>query len=155
FCALRKIKQLAGTDSHTEFARVRAFVWIYARSRNVPKMRGPVHGTDIISFPACVGAALASSEPCKSGPHTLCACARQEPVVSAAPTYEASPIRSRATKAEMEERAQFLIEYAQQHGPVTVRGLYYQAEVAGVPGIDKTEAGYVKVQRQVLDLRRS
>lgn len=58
--------------------------------------------------------------------------------------YEASPIkRKRATKAEMEARALFFIDYARQHGPVTVRGLYYQAEVANVPGIDKTESGYV------------
>src|SRR5262245_44122631 len=55
----------------------------------------------------------------------------------------------------MEERARFLIDYAAAHGPISVRGLYYQAEVASVPGIDKTEAGYVKVQRQVLELRRS
>jgi len=54
----------------------------------------------------------------------------------------------------MEERAQFLIDYANEHGPVTVRGLYYQAEVHGVPGIDKTDASYAKVQRQVLALRR-
>jgi hypothetical protein len=55
----------------------------------------------------------------------------------------------------MEERAEFLIDYAQTHGPVTVRGLYYQAEVAGTPGIDKTENSYTKVQRQVLQLRRA
>ena len=54
----------------------------------------------------------------------------------------------------MEERAEFLIDYAAEHGPVTVRGLYYQAEVAGVPGIDKTDSSYAKVQRQVLNLRR-
>jgi hypothetical protein len=54
----------------------------------------------------------------------------------------------------MEERAAFFIAYAKLHAPVTVRGLYYQAEVAGLPGIDKTELGYAKVQRQVLDLRR-
>jgi hypothetical protein len=54
----------------------------------------------------------------------------------------------------MEERARFLIRYAQRHGPVSVRGLYYQAEVAGVPGIDKQETSYRKVQRQVLLLRR-
>jgi hypothetical protein len=72
-----------------------------------------------------------------------------------AAVYEASALkRRRATKVEMEERAEFLIDYAEQHGPITVRGLYYQAEVAEVPGIDKTEAGYVKVQRQVLELRR-
>jgi hypothetical protein len=54
----------------------------------------------------------------------------------------------------MEERAEFLIGYADKHGPVTVRGLYYQAEVAGLPGIDKTDAGYDKIQAQVLKLRR-
>src|SRR5262249_40186958 len=70
--------------------------------------------------------------------------------------YEASPVkRRRATRSEMEERATFLIAYAEDHGPVTVRGLYYQAEVAKVPGIDKHESSYGKVQRQVLDLRRS
>jgi hypothetical protein len=71
-------------------------------------------------------------------------------------SYPASQIkRRRATREEMEERAAFLIRYAEQHGPVTVRGLYYQAEVHGVPGIDKTENGYAKVQEQVLKLRRS
>jgi hypothetical protein len=55
----------------------------------------------------------------------------------------------------MEERAKFLLAYAAEHGPVTVRGLYYQAEVAGVPGIDKTELAYGRVQRQVLALRRA
>lgn len=72
--------------------------------------------------------------------------------------YDASPIkppRRRATKDEMEERAAFLIDYAERHGPITVRGLYYQAEVAGIPGIDKTESGYGKIQHQVLELRRS
>ena len=65
--------------------------------------------------------------------------------------YPASPInRNRATKAEMEERARFLISYAEEHGPVTVR-----AEVAGLPGIDKTESGYNKIQAQVLNLRRT
>jgi hypothetical protein len=48
-------------------------------------------------------------------------------------SYKASPInRRRATANEMEERAAFLINYAVAHGPVTVRGLYYQAEVHGV-----------------------
>lgn len=70
--------------------------------------------------------------------------------------YVASPAkRARATKAEMEQRAEFLIAYAEAHGPVTVRGLYYQAEVSGLPGIDKEESSYNKIQRQVLSLRRS
>jgi hypothetical protein len=55
----------------------------------------------------------------------------------------------------MEERAQFFIEYAAEHGPVNVRQLYYQAEVRGLPGIDKDDRGYAKVQRQVLSLRRA
>jgi hypothetical protein len=69
--------------------------------------------------------------------------------------YEASRTNRRATKAEMEERAEFLIDYADEHGPVTVRGLYYQAEVARIPGIGKDDTGYEKVQRQVLFLRRA
>jgi hypothetical protein len=69
--------------------------------------------------------------------------------------YEASPLkRRRATRDEMGVRAAFLIDYAAGHGPVTVRGLYYQAEVHGVPGIDKDDRGYDKIQRQVLHLRR-
>jgi len=60
----------------------------------------------------------------------------------------------RATKAEMEERAAFLIDYAERHEPVSVRQLYYQAEVNHLPGIDKSENGYDKIQAQVLKLRR-
>lgn len=69
--------------------------------------------------------------------------------------YAASDIkRHRCTNAEMEERAKFLIDYAEEHGPCTVRQLYYQAEVAGLPGIEKTDLSYAKIQRQVLSLRR-
>jgi hypothetical protein len=71
--------------------------------------------------------------------------------------YEASPIkrqRHKATRTEMEARAEFLLSYAEEHGPVTVRQLYYRATVEGLPGIDKTERGYIKIQRQVLSLRR-
>lgn len=67
--------------------------------------------------------------------------------------YQASPIkRNRATKAEMETRAQFLIDYADTHGPVTVRQLFYAATVNNL--IEKSESGYNKVQAQVLALRR-
>lgn len=75
--------------------------------------------------------------------------------------YQASPLnhdndnkRHRGTKAEMEERALFLIDYAAQHFPVTVRQLFYAATVAGVPGISKDDNGYNAVQQQVLKLRR-
>ena len=63
--------------------------------------------------------------------------------------------RARATNADMEERAAFIINYARAHGPVTVRQLFYQAVVRGLPGIDKLESGYAKIQRQVLALRRA
>lgn len=67
--------------------------------------------------------------------------------------YQASPIkRNRATQAQMEARAEFLIQYAFAHGPVTVRQLFYAATVAGL--IEKSESGYGKVQTQVLSLRR-
>lgn len=55
----------------------------------------------------------------------------------------------------MEARAAFLIDYADRHAPVTVRQLFYAATVADLPGIGKDEAGYAKVQAQVLDLRRA
>jgi hypothetical protein len=70
--------------------------------------------------------------------------------------YAANPIkRQRATQEEMRIRADFLIGYANEHGPVTVRGLYYQSEVAALPGITKDGRDYDKIQRQVLALRRA
>lgn len=75
--------------------------------------------------------------------------------MSAAIPYEARPIkRRRATKDELRERYIRLIDLAYEHGPCSVRHLYYRAVVESVPGIDKTQSGYVKVQRGVLDLRR-
>ncbi|MCY0149863.1 hypothetical protein OEG84_19700 [Hoeflea sp. G2-23] len=81
--------------------------------------------------------------------------------MSADPANAASPLkpandnqRHRATVAEMEVRANFLIGYAAIHAPVTVRQLYYAATVVGLPGIRKDDNGYDAVQRQVLNLRR-
>ncbi|MBK0400636.1 hypothetical protein H0I76_15665 [Limibaculum sp. M0105] len=54
----------------------------------------------------------------------------------------------------MDHRAAFLVGYAAKHRPVTVRQLFYAATVYGIPGIEKTEAGYAKVQAHVLALRR-
>ncbi|CAN5814233.1 hypothetical protein BH23ACT4_BH23ACT4_03670 [soil metagenome] len=59
---------------------------------------------------------------------------------------------TRATKAEMESRYQHLTDLAYEHGPCSVRHIYYRAVVAGV--VPKNESGYNKVQRAVLDLRR-
>jgi len=67
--------------------------------------------------------------------------------------YEASQIkRGRATKAEMESRAEALIDIVDEIAPCTVRQVFYQATVRGV--VEKTEAGYGKVQRQLAQLRR-
>ena len=63
--------------------------------------------------------------------------------------------RRRATREEMEERARFFLSYAKAHAPVTVRQLFYAATVANVPGIEKSEGGYNKVQAQCLELRRT
>lgn len=72
-----------------------------------------------------------------------------------AQSYQAGRLkRTRATQREMDDRAKFLIGYAEQHAPVTVRQLFYAAVVAGISGIEKNENGYSKVQAQVLKLRR-
>jgi hypothetical protein len=74
----------------------------------------------------------------------------------ASPSYEASPIkRRRATQAEMADRREMIVDLVHEHGPCSVRHVYYRAVVARVPGITKTNSGYAKVQRLVLDLRRS
>lgn len=71
-------------------------------------------------------------------------------------SYEASPVkRRRASQAEMEQRREMLIDLAYANGPCSVRHLYYAATVAKVPGIGKDDAGYAKVQRLVLELRRT
>jgi len=67
--------------------------------------------------------------------------------------YDASRIkRPRATKAEMESRAEVLLAIAEEMQPCTVRQVFYQATVRGI--VEKSEAGYAKVQRQLADLRR-
>lgn len=62
--------------------------------------------------------------------------------------------RRRATNAEMAERSEMLVDLAVEHGPCSVRHLFYASVVAGMPGITKDDKGYRKVQRLVLDLRR-
>ncbi|MDX1401125.1 MAG: hypothetical protein R3245_04310 [Kiloniellales bacterium] len=67
--------------------------------------------------------------------------------------YETSHIkRHRATKAEMAARSDALIEIVEEVTPCTVRQVFYQATVRGI--VEKTEAGYGKVQRLLADLRR-
>jgi hypothetical protein len=53
----------------------------------------------------------------------------------------------------MKARYEALLDITAEMQPMTVRQVFYQATVRGV--VDKTEAGYGKVQRALVDLRRS
>src|SRR5262245_4305401 len=75
-------------------------------------------------------------------------------IYSASHLAEAEPRRHRATAAEMEERAEFLIRYANDHGAVTVRGLYYQAVVHGIVGSIRPSPDTTRCRCRVLRLRR-
>jgi hypothetical protein len=71
-----------------------------------------------------------------------------------APVYQASPIkRHRATKAEVERRRASLFEIVKAMRPMTVRQVFYQASVRGL--VEKTEAGYTKVQTDLVVMRRA
>jgi hypothetical protein len=52
----------------------------------------------------------------------------------------------------MEARAEALLAIAEEMQPASTRGNFYQASVQGI--VEKTEAGYRKVQRMLADLRR-
>jgi hypothetical protein len=68
--------------------------------------------------------------------------------------YEASPVkRVRSTKAQVEQRRLELLAIVEAMRPMTVRQVYYQASVRGL--IEKTEAGYNKVQTDLVKMRRS
>ena len=71
-----------------------------------------------------------------------------------APVYVARGIeRHRATRAEVEARRNALCEIVKRLRPATVRQVFYQASVAGI--VEKTEAGYDKVQTDLTILRRA
>ena len=71
-----------------------------------------------------------------------------------APTYQATLIkRTRATRDEMSRRREALFNIVAIMRPMTVRQVFYQATVAGV--VDKTEAGYAKVQTDLVAMRRA
>src|SRR5262245_47604446 len=68
--------------------------------------------------------------------------------------YQASPIkRSRATKLEVDRRRQALCNIVSTMKPMTVRQIFYQATVRGI--VEKTEAGYTKVQTDLVLMRRA
>jgi hypothetical protein len=68
--------------------------------------------------------------------------------------YQASPVkRVRATKAAVEERRLVLYNIVANMQPMTVRQVFYQATVKGI--VEKTEAGYTKVQTDLVLMRKS
>ena len=74
--------------------------------------------------------------------------------MSVAQVYQASPIkRIRATKAEVEGRRLALYDSVSDMQPMTVRQVFYQATVKGI--VEKTEAGYSKVQTDLVIMRKS
>jgi hypothetical protein len=78
--------------------------------------------------------------------------------------HEASPTKRRGRPpgptAAVRARYDALVELAREHGPASVRHIYYRATVAGAGGdprladITKNDSGYGKVQRALLQLRR-
>lgn len=69
------------------------------------------------------------------------------------PLYQASPIkRVRATRDQMTARRDALLEIVSAMRPMTVRQVFYQASVRGI--VDKSEAGYTKVQTDLVAMRR-
>ncbi len=69
--------------------------------------------------------------------------------------YPASPIkrRLRSTKAQILLRRDALFDIIAEQRPMTVRQVFYQATVRGV--IEKTEAGYDKVQTDLALMRKA
>lgn len=68
--------------------------------------------------------------------------------------YKTSHIkRVRATRDEVEQRRSALIGIVAAMRPMTVRQVFYQATVANL--VEKTEAGYAKVQTDLVTLRRN
>jgi hypothetical protein len=67
--------------------------------------------------------------------------------------YQASHIKRRSTKAEVEGRRARLYDIVADQRPMTVRQVFYQATVCGL--VEKEESGYAKVQTDLVQMRRS
>ncbi|MEX5711978.1 hypothetical protein AB1484_27695 [Parafrankia sp. FMc6] len=61
--------------------------------------------------------------------------------------------RARASRDEMEARYDALYEIAAETQPTGLRFIYYTATTRGI--VEKTDSGYNKVQRAILDMRRA
>ena len=67
-------------------------------------------------------------------------------------SYKASHIkRFRSSAAEIQIRRQELYAIVEAMRPMTVRQVFYQATVRGI--VEKTEAGYAKVQTDLVIMR--
>src|SRR5919205_2982164 len=67
--------------------------------------------------------------------------------------YEASRIKQRSTRAAVDQRRADLHDIVASMRPMTVRQVFYQATVRGI--VEKTEAGYAKVQTDLTVMRRA
>jgi hypothetical protein len=68
--------------------------------------------------------------------------------------YQASHIkRHRSTKAEVDARRDALLDIVSEMKPMTVRQVFYQATVRNI--VEKSEAGYNRVQIDLVLMRRS
>ncbi len=73
---------------------------------------------------------------------------------AAVEVYPANRIkRHRATKADVEQRRNDLLNIVAAMKPATVRQVFYQASVRGI--VEKSEAGYAKVQTDLVLMRRA
>jgi hypothetical protein len=73
--------------------------------------------------------------------------------MAGAELYPASPIKRRATKAEVERRRGAFYEIIEAMKPMTVRQVFYQATISGL--VEKSEAGYAKVQTDLVLMRKT
>src|SRR5690242_4776546 len=73
--------------------------------------------------------------------------------MSATAVYPASLIKRRSTQAEVRRRRDALLAIVAAQYPMTVRQAFYQASVRGI--VDKSDAGYAKVQTDLVLLRRA
>ncbi len=68
--------------------------------------------------------------------------------------YQASPLKRRGPpKPRWRNASDALLDIVAEMQPMTVRQVFYQASVRSI--VDKTEAGYGRVQRALVELRRA
>lgn len=71
----------------------------------------------------------------------------------AAPSYVARSIRTRRTFAELDALDDMIVDVVTEEHPVTLRGVFYR--VMSLGAIEKSEAGYRVIGRQLVKLRRA